>query len=78
MAAGGFMAHCPECEALIDLDTDELEEGELVPCPECGLDLEVISTNPVELRLAEDEELEEDEEEEDLPDEEEEDDDYDE
>ena len=75
------MAHCPECEALIDLDTDEVEEGELVSCPECGVDLEVISTNPVELRLDDDDELEEDEdedEEEDLVDEDEEDDDYDE
>ena len=75
------MAHCPECEALIDLDTDEVEEGELVPCPECGVDLEVISTNPVELRLDEDDELEDDEDEEDeedLLDEDDEDDDYDE
>ena len=75
------MAHCPECEALIDLDTDEVEEGELVSCPECGVDLEVISTNPVELRLDEDDELEDDEDEEDeedLLDEDDEDDDYDE
>ena len=75
------MPHCPECEVLIDLDTDEMEEGELVSCPECGVDLEVISTNPVELRLAEDEDLEEDEDEEDdvdLLEEHDEDDDYDE
>jgi alpha-aminoadipate carrier protein LysW len=57
------MAHCPECAALVDLDADEVEEGELVSCPECGVDLEVVSTNPVELRPAEDEDLEEDEDE---------------
>ena len=75
------MAHCPDCEALIDLDNDEVEEGELVSCPECSVDLEVISTNPVELRLDEDDELEDDEDEEDeedLLDEDDEDDDYDE
>jgi len=74
------MAHCPECEALIEMEGDEVEEGELVSCPECGVDLEVISTNPVELRLAEDEELDEDEdeEEEDPLDEDDEDDDDDE
>ena len=75
------MAHCPECEGLIELDSDEVEEGELVSCPECGVDLEVISSNPVELRLAEDEDLEDDEDEEgeeDLLDEDDEDDDYDE
>ena len=63
------MAHCPECETLVDVDVDEVEEGEIVICPECGVDLEVVNTNPIELDLAEDEELEEDEEEE--PDEEE-------
>ncbi|HEX9897592.1 MAG TPA: hypothetical protein VGC81_00105 [Candidatus Methylomirabilis sp.] len=76
------MAHCPECEGLMELESDELEEGELVSCPECGVDLEVISTNPVELRLAEDDDLEEDDEDEDddedLLDEDDEDDDYDE
>jgi alpha-aminoadipate carrier protein LysW len=63
-AAGGLMAQCPECEALIEMDGDEVEEGELVSCPECGVDLEVISSNPVELRLAEDEDLEDDDEDE--------------
>ncbi|OFV98523.1 MAG: hypothetical protein A3H28_09175 [Acidobacteria bacterium RIFCSPLOWO2_02_FULL_61_28] len=58
------MAHCPECETLVDVVVDEVEEGEIVTCPECGVDLEVVNTNPIELDLAEDEELEEDEEEE--------------
>ena len=65
------MAHCPECETLVDVDVDEVEEGEIVTCPECGVDLEVVNTNPIELDLAEDEELEEDEEEELAEDEEE-------
>jgi len=29
-AAGGFMANCPECDALVDLEADEAEEGEIV------------------------------------------------
>ena len=65
------MAHCPECETMVDVDVDEVEEGEIVTCPECGVDLEVVNTNPIELDLAEDEELEEDEEEELAEDEEE-------
>ncbi len=70
------MAHCLECEALVDLDTDEVEEGEVVSCLECGMDLAVVSTNPLELRLAEEEDdFNKDEEEHDLPDEDE---DYDE
>ncbi|MBI3896335.1 MAG: hypothetical protein HY313_10450 [Acidobacteria bacterium] len=54
------MAHCPECEALVDVLEDELEEGQIVTCPECGVDLEVVNTNPIELDLAE-EEFEEEE-----------------
>jgi alpha-aminoadipate carrier protein LysW len=40
---------CPECDNPIVVDTDEVEEGETVHCEECGLELEVISTDPLEL-----------------------------
>lgn len=58
------MAQCPECEALVDLEPDEVDEGEIISCPECGADLEVVNINPIELDLAEEEELEEEGEEE--------------
>lgn len=56
------MAQCPECEAFMDLEPDEVDEGEIISCPECGADLEVVNTNPIELDLAEDEDLEDEEE----------------
>ena len=59
------MAQCPECEAFLDLEADDVNEGEIIPCPECGTDLEVVNTNPIELDLAEDEDLEDEEEEDD-------------
>jgi alpha-aminoadipate carrier protein LysW len=40
---------CPECDTPITIDPDEVEEGETVQCEECGLDLEVISVDPLEL-----------------------------
>ncbi len=55
------MAHCPDCEAVIDLDND-IEEGQQLDCPECGADLEVVNTNPVELEVVADEDEEEKEE----------------
>ena len=64
------MPHCPECDALVDVDQDEVEEGQLLSCPECGVDLEIVSTNPLQVELVEEEE-ELDEEEEDEDDEEE-------
>ena len=54
------MAHCPECEAVLDLELDDVEEGQLVSCPECGVDLEVVNINPVELDLADGDDLETD------------------
>jgi alpha-aminoadipate/glutamate carrier protein LysW len=39
---------CPECDNPIDLD-DELDQGETLQCDECGAELEVVSTDPVEL-----------------------------
>jgi alpha-aminoadipate carrier protein LysW len=53
------MPQCPECDAAVDVDEDDVEEGEVVSCPECGVDLEVIGTNPLELNLLEDDEEEE-------------------
>lgn len=44
-------ANCPECDAEITLGADVIE-GEIVVCPDCGVDLEVTSLNPVALELA--------------------------
>lgn len=45
---------CPECDA--DIELDDVLEGEIVDCPECGVELEVVSTNPLRLELAPEEE----------------------
>ncbi len=57
------MVYCPECETDLDLDEDEVDEGEVVSCPECGSDFEVITVNPIELKPVdeEDDALEEEE-----------------
>jgi lysine biosynthesis protein LysW len=44
---------CPECWADINLATLGVEgEHEIVPCPDCGSDLEVWCLDPVEVELA--------------------------
>ena len=72
------MVKCPECDGAIDVDEDELDEGDTVSCDECGADLRVVGVDPVELESAEDLDEEEDEEflEEDEDDEEEEEDEW--
>ncbi len=40
---------CPECDNPLDIDVDDVEEGETVQCDECGSDLEVVSSDPLEL-----------------------------
>jgi alpha-aminoadipate/glutamate carrier protein LysW len=70
------MVNCPNCDAVIDVDEDELDEGDTMTCDECGADLSVTGLDPIELETEEDED--EDEEEEEDEDEEEEDFDYDE
>jgi len=40
---------CPECDNPIAVDTDEVEAGETLQCEECGVDLEVVSVDPIEL-----------------------------
>lgn len=45
---------CPECEAR--WDAGAVEKGEILVCPECGMELEVIETDPVVLEPAPEEE----------------------
>lgn len=56
------MVRCPKCSASIDLDEDEVEEGEIMTCEECEAELEVVSTAPVQLNVLPGEDDEEDEE----------------
>lgn len=65
------MPTCPECENDLDLEMDEVEEGDVVSCDECGTDYEVVGIDPLELSRVgdaedddDDEYLDEDEEEE--------------
>jgi alpha-aminoadipate carrier protein LysW len=64
------MILCPECESDLDIDEDEVEEGEVVSCAECGTDFEIITVNPIELKTVDDDELDEEEEEEETEEEE--------
>ena len=55
------MISCAVCEADIDVEEDELDEGDTVTCDECGEDMRVVSVDPLEL-----ESLDEDDDEDDL------------
>jgi alpha-aminoadipate/glutamate carrier protein LysW len=59
------MVNCPNCDAVIDVDEEELDEGDTLTCDECGADLSVTGLSPLELETQEDEDEEEEEEEED-------------
>ncbi|MGA3258630.1 MAG: hypothetical protein ABSE35_07105 [Bryobacteraceae bacterium] len=54
------MVKCPECKGEIDVEEEDLDEGDPLSCDECGADLRVVGTDPLELETAE--ELAEDEE----------------
>jgi alpha-aminoadipate carrier protein LysW len=41
------MAYCPECEADLELDEDQLDEGTVISCPDCGTDFEIVSSHPL-------------------------------
>ena len=59
------MVNCPSCDAVIDVDQEDLDEGESLTCDECGSSLNVVSLDPLELEVedAEDEDEDEDEDE---------------
>src|ERR1035438_5968023 len=60
---GKEMVNCPSCDAVIDVDVDELDEGETLTCDECGTALTVVGLDPLELEPTDEEEEDEDEDE---------------
>ena len=50
------MAVCPECEADVEMDEYDVDKGEIISCPECGVELEVVGVAPLQLDLAAQEE----------------------
>jgi len=61
------MATCPECDAEIEIDTDDLDEmevGDPWSCDACGSGLRVASLEPLEFDGDEDDDDDEDEDEE--------------
>lgn len=54
------MVNCPLCDAVIDVEEDELDEGDVLTCDECGATLNVVSVDPLELESADDDEDDED------------------
>jgi alpha-aminoadipate carrier protein LysW len=59
------MVNCPLCDAEIDVEEDELDEGDSLTCDECGANINVVGVDPLELE-AEEEEDDDDEEDDDL------------
>jgi alpha-aminoadipate/glutamate carrier protein LysW len=61
---GGIsMVTCPACEGAIDVDEEDVDEGDTISCDECGAALKVVGTDPLELESAEDLEDEDEDEE---------------
>jgi alpha-aminoadipate carrier protein LysW len=56
------MVTCPKCQGAIDIDEEDVDEGDTISCDECGADLKVVGTDPLELESAE--EVDEDDEDE--------------
>ena len=62
------MPSCPECENDLNVELDEVEEGDVVACDECGTEYEIVGVEPLELArvdgdVDDDEPFEEEEEE---------------
>lgn len=47
------MSHveCPECAGILNLPADVMQ-GEILVCGDCGIELEVLSLEPIEIDLA--------------------------
>jgi alpha-aminoadipate carrier protein LysW len=43
------MVSCPICDAVIDVEEDDLDEGDRLSCDECGASIRVSGLDPLEL-----------------------------
>jgi alpha-aminoadipate carrier protein LysW len=59
------MIHCPLCNADIDVDEEELDEGDSLICEECGANLNVSGVSPLELTPDSDDDDDDDDDDED-------------
>jgi lysine biosynthesis protein LysW len=59
------MIHCPLCATEIDVDEEELDEGDSLICEDCGANLNVSGVSPLELTPDADDDDDDDEEDED-------------
>jgi lysine biosynthesis protein LysW len=57
------MVNCPVCDGVLDIEEDELDEGDAFTCDECGAELAVTGTDPLEIEPVSDEDEDEDEDE---------------
>jgi alpha-aminoadipate carrier protein LysW len=56
------MPSCVECENDLDIDVEEVAEGDIITCDECGTEYEVVGVEPLELTRVDDD-LDEDDDE---------------
>jgi len=49
------MVNCPQCNTGIDVDEEELDEGDALICEDCGANLSVTGVSPLELSAGDDE-----------------------
>jgi alpha-aminoadipate carrier protein LysW len=57
------MINCPLCATAIDVDEEELDEGDSLICEDCGANLNVTGVSPLELTPDADDDDDDDEDE---------------
>ena len=63
---GVAMVNCPLCNTGIDVDEEELDEGDALICEDCGANLNVTGVSPLELSPTVDDDDDDDDDDEDF------------
>ena len=54
------MATCPECDATLDLEPEDVDIEDRLSCDDCGASLKVVSISPLEVELDEEDDDDDD------------------
>lgn len=56
------MPNCSECESPLDIDPENVDEGDILVCDECGAEFEVVAIDPLELAPVDSDDLDDEDE----------------
>lgn len=51
MSGDTIIVYCPDCRGKFEIELDDVEEGDVVECPLCMAEMEILQREPLRMKL---------------------------